>query len=181
LGILDERGDLIARFDLPVIGEGKQRRIDAASLADFILQHASHASRSSSRPARVPKSWNPTSDKIARPSNAARVSRFSENTMRGDHLGRVFISYSRRDGAAFARDLRAALEKQNVSAWQDLIDMEGGQDWWSQIENALRSKDLQHFILVATPAALESGVVRQEIRPGSAGVSFSSRSGIRRR
>jgi WD40 repeat protein len=78
--------------------------------------------------------------------------------------GRTFISYSRKDGADFARDLRATLEKENLSFWQDLVVLEGGQDWWSQIENALRSKDLEHFILVITPAALESGVVKQEIR-----------------
>jgi WD40 repeat protein len=84
--------------------------------------------------------------------------------MGGDHPGRVFISYSRKDGAAFARALRATLEKQNLSVWQDLIDMEGGQYRWSQIENALRSRYLQHFTLVVTAAALESGVVRQEIR-----------------
>jgi len=45
-----------------------------------------------------------------------------------------------------------------------IIALEGDQDWWSQIEDALRSKDLQHFVLVVTPAALESRVVRQEIR-----------------
>jgi hypothetical protein len=82
----------------------------------------------------------------------------------GDHPGRVFISYSRKDGADFARDLRRALEKENLSFWQDLVALEGGQDWWSQIENALRQKELQHFVLIVTPKALESGVVRQEIR-----------------
>jgi TIR domain len=42
--------------------------------------------------------------------------------------------------------------------------LEGGRDWWSQIEGALKSKSLQHFVLVVTPAALESPVVRREIR-----------------
>jgi hypothetical protein len=42
--------------------------------------------------------------------------------------------------------------------------LEGGRDWWSQIEDALRSKVLQHFVLVITPAALASPVVRREIR-----------------
>ena len=54
-------------------------------------------------------------------------------------------------------------KKDNLSFWQDLTALEGGQDWWTQIENALRSKDLQHFVLVVTPKALESGVVKQEI------------------
>src|SRR6476660_8185978 len=78
--------------------------------------------------------------------------------------GRTFISYSRKDGAEFARWLRAELEKEDLSVWQDLVALEGGEDWWGQIERALRSKDLQHFILVVTPAALQSAVVKQEIR-----------------
>ena len=84
--------------------------------------------------------------------------------MDGDHPGRTFISYSRRDGADFTRDLRATLKKENLSVWQDLVALEGGQDWWSQIENALRSRDLHHSILVVMPKALESAVVKQEIR-----------------
>ncbi len=85
--------------------------------------------------------------------------------MDGDRTGRTFISYSRKDdSAAFADGLRSWLEKENLSVWQDIVELEGGRDWWSQIEDALRSKELQHFILVLTPAALASPYVRQEIR-----------------
>jgi hypothetical protein len=77
---------------------------------------------------------------------------------------RVFISYSRKDGGAFAATLRKQLERKKLSLWQDLIALEGGRDWWSQIEDALKSKTLQHFILVVTPGALASPVVRREIR-----------------
>ena len=85
--------------------------------------------------------------------------------MGGDRTGRTFISYSRKDdSAAFADGLRSWLEKENLSVWQDIVALEGGRDWWSQIEDALRSKELQHFILVVTPAALASPYVRQEIR-----------------
>jgi hypothetical protein len=86
--------------------------------------------------------------------------------MGGNRTGRTFISYSRKDdGAAFADGLRSWLvEKENISVWQDIVALEGGRDWWSQIEHALRSKELQHFILVVTPAALASRYVRQEIR-----------------
>jgi hypothetical protein len=31
------------------------------------------------------------------------------------------------------------------------VALEGGRDWWSQIEAALKSEALQHFILVVTP------------------------------
>jgi WD40 repeat protein len=77
---------------------------------------------------------------------------------------RVFISYSRRDGEAAARDLRQRLMVEGLSVWQDLIALESSRDWWTQIDEALRSKSLQHFILVVTPGALASEVVRKEIR-----------------
>jgi hypothetical protein len=77
---------------------------------------------------------------------------------------RIFISYSRKDGAEAAAHLREWLLGENLSVWQDLITLEGGRDWWSQIEDALKSKTLQHFVLVVTPAALASPVVRREIR-----------------
>ena len=77
---------------------------------------------------------------------------------------RIFISYSTKDGKACADALRAELEGQGFSVWQDLVALEGRRDWWSQIENALKSKALQHFILVVTPGALASAVVRREIR-----------------
>jgi hypothetical protein len=77
---------------------------------------------------------------------------------------RTFISYSRKDGAKFAAWLRNELERKRLSVWQDLITLQGGRDWWSQIEDALKSKALQHFVLVVTPAALASPVVRREIR-----------------
>src|SRR6516164_9327416 len=77
---------------------------------------------------------------------------------------RIFISYSRKDGAEFATNLRERLQKENLSIWQDLSALEGGRDWWSQIEDALKSKVLQHSIFVITPAALASPVVRREIR-----------------
>lgn len=80
------------------------------------------------------------------------------------HSGRIFISYSRKDGAAFAHDLRTRLIDEGFSIWQDIVRLEGGRDWWSQIEDALKSKELQHFVFVVTPAALASLVVRREIR-----------------
>jgi hypothetical protein len=84
--------------------------------------------------------------------------------MLGKPPGRTFISYSRKDGAEFAHNLRQSLESETLSVWQDIVTLEGGRDWWSQIEDALKSKSLHHFVLVVTPAALESPVVRREIR-----------------
>ena len=86
--------------------------------------------------------------------------------MGSDHTGRTFISYSRKDGAEYAASLRTWLEESDLSVWQDIIALEGGRDWWSQIEDALRSKELQHFILVVTPAALASPYARKSGWPG---------------
>jgi hypothetical protein len=85
-------------------------------------------------------------------------------TMPNETSGRVFISYSRKDGGAFAAKLHRELLGENLSIWQDIVTLEGGRDWWSQIEDALRSKVLQHLVLVVTPGALASPVVRREIR-----------------
>ena len=75
---------------------------------------------------------------------------------------RIFISYSRQDGKAFAAQLRAELEVADFSIWQDLIAMEGGRDWWQQITDAL--DQVEYMILVATPAAMQSSVVAKEWR-----------------
>ncbi len=84
--------------------------------------------------------------------------------MVGEPQPRTFISYSRKDGAEYAAWLRTWLGEHDLSVWRDLESLEGGPDWWSQIEDALRSKALQHFILVVTPASLASPYVRREIR-----------------
>jgi hypothetical protein len=78
----------------------------------------------------------------------------------GQASGRIFVSYSRKDGAAFVAELRATLRAEGFSIWMDIVALEGGRDWWSQIDKALRSKTLQHFVLVVMPAALASSVVR---------------------
>jgi WD40 repeat protein len=76
----------------------------------------------------------------------------------------IFISYARSDGTQTAGNVRARLVEAGLRVWQDLIALQGGRDWWSQIEEALRSKSLQHFVLVITPNAIGSTHVRQEIR-----------------
>ena len=77
---------------------------------------------------------------------------------------RIFISYSRKDGVAFAADLRKRLTKKKFAIWQDIVSLEGGRDWWSQIEDTLKSRMLDHFVLVVTPEALKSQVMRREAR-----------------
>jgi len=62
-----------------------------------------------------------------------RPGRFSP----GGSSARIFISYSRKDGGSFSADLREKLLGQQISVWQDIVSLEGGRDWWSQIEEAL--------------------------------------------
>jgi hypothetical protein len=75
---------------------------------------------------------------------------------------RVFISYARSDGERFAARLRQRLQAEHIPLWQDRIGMEGGRDWWLQIKDAL---DVVEFmVLVMTPAAMQSKMVREEWR-----------------
>jgi hypothetical protein len=58
---------------------------------------------------------------------------------------RIFISYSRKEGAGFAADLREKLLAEGISVWQDIVALEGGRDWWSQIEDAAQIEGVATF------------------------------------
>src|SRR6266536_84133 len=75
---------------------------------------------------------------------------------------RVFLSYARSDGEQFATQLRQRLEAEHIPLWQDRVGMEGGRDWWLQITEALDKVDF--MVLVMTPAAMQSEMVRKEWR-----------------
>ncbi len=75
---------------------------------------------------------------------------------------RVFISYSRKDGEAFAKDLRTRLEEKEIPLWQDRVGLEGGRDWWLQIVAALDK--VEFMVLVMTPEAMKSPIIRKEWR-----------------
>jgi TIR domain len=74
----------------------------------------------------------------------------------------MFISYSRSDGESFAHRLRSRLEREGIPLWQDRIGMEGGRDWWLQIAEALNK--VEYMVLVMTPDALCSSIIRKEWR-----------------
>jgi WD40 repeat protein len=74
----------------------------------------------------------------------------------------VFISYARRDGKHFAEKLRDHLEREGIPCWQDIVGMEGGRDWWMQIQDAINS--VEFLVLVMTPAAMQSKTVHKEWR-----------------
>ena len=73
---------------------------------------------------------------------------------------RVFVSYARSDGAEIAAGLRRRLEAAGVSLWQDLVAMQGDQDWWRQIQQAVGKAE--YLVLVLTPGALASKVRKDE-------------------
>src|SRR5947209_9206714 len=79
-----------------------------------------------------------------------------------DKSPRVFLSYARTDGEQFAADLRHRLQAEHIPLWQDRSSMEGGKDWWQQITEALNH--VEFMVLVMTPAALQSPIVRKEWR-----------------
>ena len=77
---------------------------------------------------------------------------------------RVFISYARRDGEAFATALcrRLETEQPEINVWHDRGQMEGGVGWWKQIAEALDK--VTFLVIVMTPAAMASEITRREWR-----------------
>ena len=77
---------------------------------------------------------------------------------------RVFISYARKDGEAFATALRRRIEttEPEITLWHDRAQMEGGVGWWKQIEEALDK--VKFLVIVMTPAAMSSESTRREWR-----------------
>jgi hypothetical protein len=52
---------------------------------------------------------------------------------------------------AFAARLRARLEQEGITVWQDRQGLVGGRDWWLQITEALDS--VEFIVVVMTPWA----------------------------
>jgi uncharacterized membrane protein (GlpM family) len=76
-----------------------------------------------------------------------------------ESMTKVFISYSRSD-MEFVQRLAMDLQGAGVDVWWDLSDIQGSDVWERKIEEGLRSS--QYFIVVLTPASLESRWVRRE-------------------
>lgn len=74
---------------------------------------------------------------------------------------RVFISYSRKDGRPFAEDFERLLEKEGLTSWRDLKDIESG-DVRFQALQAI--EEAEHLVLVLSRASLASDWVEREYR-----------------
>ena len=82
----------------------------------------------------------------------------------GSAAPRIFVSYARSDGKEIAAELRRRLQAEGFALLQDLTDLEGGKDWWRQITGVI--DQIEYLLLVMTPNALRSKVVRDEWRYG---------------
>ncbi|MDA3645963.1 TIR domain-containing protein [Saccharopolyspora indica] len=74
-------------------------------------------------------------------------------------VGRVFVSYSRRD-FHFAEAAVAALRAGGLDPWLDAHRLVPGEDWAAALDEALADADA--LLLLASPAALASEHVRRE-------------------
>lgn len=74
-------------------------------------------------------------------------------------MTQIFISYSRSD-MEFVQHLAMGLSRAGLDVWWDLSDIQGSDVWEKKIEEGLKTS--QYFIVVMTPAALESRWVRRE-------------------
>lgn len=75
---------------------------------------------------------------------------------------RILVSYIRSDGEDLAIEVRQTIESEGLSVWADLGQFEGTRDWWQQITVALNQ--VSFLVLVMTPAAVKSGMVRKQWR-----------------
>src|SRR4051794_25553801 len=72
---------------------------------------------------------------------------------------RIFISYSRSDGRAFAEALERRLAEAGITFWRDLKSMEGG----IILPQVLRAiEQAQHLVLILSRRALVSDWIRRE-------------------
>src|SRR6476660_5704634 len=73
----------------------------------------------------------------------------------------VFISYSRAN-VDFARDLYDKLLALDFKLWRDRSEIEAGEDWWQQIQEAING--VETMVLILSPQALASPIVAKEWR-----------------
>ena len=72
---------------------------------------------------------------------------------------RIFISYSRADGRAFAEAFERRLECEGIQSWRDLKSMESG-DIRPQVLRAIER--VQHFVLILSRRTLTSDWIKRE-------------------
>ena len=68
---------------------------------------------------------------------------------------KIFISYARIDGEKAAQALHDRLTRElpEKEIWMDRFDMQGGEQWWTQIAGAI--EESEYLVLVMTPEAVK--------------------------
>jgi len=79
---------------------------------------------------------------------------------------RVFISYARRDCAAFAEELLQGLELAGFDPFLDRHDIAAGEDWESRLSNLIHSADTVVFVI--SPSAVTSDRCAWEVERAQA-------------
>lgn len=72
----------------------------------------------------------------------------------------VFISYSRSDGQEWAGRISDFLSNIDIKSWQDIHDMIGEHDNWTEVKNGIDRAE--HLVVIVTIEALESAWVKRE-------------------
>lgn len=83
-----------------------------------------------------------------------------------DQSLKVFISYARKDGSAFAEELVEALDVAGFDAFLDRNDIAAGEDWEKRLEAMLAAADTVVFVM--TPGSVASERCRWEIDTATA-------------
>lgn len=95
------------------------------------------------------------------------------------HKARIFISYSRKDGAELARRLQASFTREGFDAWLDTQDLEGGAAWTTKIEREIDTREV--VLALLTPGSYRSDICRAEqlrsLRKGKRVMPLLARSG----
>jgi hypothetical protein len=82
------------------------------------------------------------------------------DTGAGEKL-RVFLSYSRKDSAAFADELVAGLEVAGFAPFLDRHDIAAGEDWKARLNGLIAQSDTVVFIV--SPEAVNSEICVWEV------------------
>ncbi len=85
---------------------------------------------------------------------------------------KVFISYSHKD-APLARRVADALEEAGLDIWDAEREIVPGDNWAKKVAEGLEESDA--MVVLLTPEALESKVIRREIEYALGVKSFSGR------
>ena len=103
----------------------------------------------------------PTEPKPARAARKSPAKSAAKPVAVEPEAKRTFVCYARED-ESFALGFASDLKDGGVNVWVDQWDIPSGADWDYEIDKALY--DCHYFLIVLSPAAVESEEVRSELR-----------------